>query len=281
VKPFDPRNPIAVAAHALPDLGRVAHRAGSLQQRDPHRLRSDGRGAGRHAVAAHNSFDEAIALPTPTSARIARNTQLILQHETGITKVVDPLAGSYYVESLTASLIAKRRKLIGEVEALGGMTSGRSRHAQDAHRGGGGAQAARIDRGEDVIVGVNKFQAKDASPIEIPMSTTTPCANGQVARLHKIRASRHERKCVRGAEGVGRGARNGTGNLLALSIEATRVRATVGEISSALKASMAATRPPSARSPASMPASGKAMGASSASAPTSPPSPRKRAAGRA
>ena len=109
-----------------------------------------------------NSFDEAIALPTLASARIARNTQLILQHETGVTKVVDPLAGSYYVEALTASLIAEARKLIDEVEALGGMTKAveagmpKLRIEEASAR-----RQARIDRGEEVVVGVNKFQPKE------------------------------------------------------------------------------------------------------------------------
>src|SRR6266481_4416610 len=115
-----------------------------------------------------NSFDEAIALPTPTSSRIARNTQLILQHETGVTKTVDPLAGSYYVESLTNSMIVEARKLIAEVEALGGMTKAveagmpKMRIEEASAR-----RQARIDRGEEVIVGVNKFQAKEEHPFDI------------------------------------------------------------------------------------------------------------------
>src|SRR5215470_9279065 len=183
-----------------------------------------------------NSFDEAIALPTVTSARIARNTQLILQHETGVTKVVDPLAGSYYVEALTSSLIAEARKLIAEVEALGGMTKAveagmpKLRIEEAAAR-----KQARIDRGEEVVVGVNKFQAKEEQPVEILEVDNDAVRNGQVARLQKIRASRDEPKCVAALKALGEAARNGTGNLLALSIEATRGRATVGEISSALE----------------------------------------------
>ncbi len=183
-----------------------------------------------------NSFDEAIALPTPTSARVARNTQLILQHETGVTRVVDPLAGSYYVEALTASLIAEARKLIGEVEALGGMTKAveagmpKLRIEEAAAR-----RQARIDRGEEVVVGVNKFQAKDEPAIEILDVDNDKVRELQVSRLHRIRASRDEKKCVAALKALGEAARNGTGNLLALSIEATRARATVGEISSALE----------------------------------------------
>src|SRR5436190_5458641 len=183
-----------------------------------------------------NSFDEAIALPTPTSARVARNTQLILQHETGVTKVVDPLAGSYYVESLTASLIAEARKLIAEVEALGGMTKAveagmpKMRIEEASAR-----RQARIDRGEEIVVGVNKFQPKEESPFDILDVDNEMVREQQVARLKKIRASRDEAKCVAALKALGEAARNGTGNLLALSIEATRARATVGEISSALE----------------------------------------------
>src|SRR6266446_2518738 len=115
-----------------------------------------------------NSFDEAIALPTPQSSRIARNTQLILQHETGVARVVDPLAGSYYVESLTNSMIVEARKLIAEVEALGGMTKAvdagmpKMRIEEASAR-----RQARIDRGEEVIVGVNKYQSNDATTVDI------------------------------------------------------------------------------------------------------------------
>jgi methylmalonyl-CoA mutase len=183
-----------------------------------------------------NSFDEAIALPTPTSARVARNTQLILQHETGVTNVIDPLAGSYYVESLTASLVAEARKLIAEVEALGGMTKAveagmpKMRIEEAAAR-----RQARIDRGEEIVVGVNKFQPKEESPFEILDVDNDKVREQQVARLQKIRASRDEAKCVAALKALGEAARNGTGNLLALAIEATRARATVGEISSALE----------------------------------------------
>jgi methylmalonyl-CoA mutase len=183
-----------------------------------------------------NSFDEAIALPTVASARIARNTQLILQHETGVTKVVDPLAGSYYVEALTSSLIAEARKLIDEVEALGGMTKAveagmpKLRIEEAAAR-----KQARVDRGEEVVVGVNKFQLKEEPAIEILDVDNDMVRESQVSRLNKIRASRDESKCVDALKALGDAARNGTGNLLTLSIEATRARATVGEISSALE----------------------------------------------
>jgi len=183
-----------------------------------------------------NSFDEAIALPTVQSARVARNTQLILQNETGVTKVVDPLAGSYYVESLTASLIAEARKLISEVEALGGMTKAveagmpKLRIEEAAAR-----KQARIDRGEEIVVGVNKFQLKEEDTIDIREIDNDAVRESQVTRLNTIRKTRDEQKCVAALKALGEAARNGTGNLLALSVEATRARATVGEISSALE----------------------------------------------
>jgi methylmalonyl-CoA mutase len=183
-----------------------------------------------------NSCDEAIALPTVQSARVARNTQLILQHETGVTRVVDPLAGSYYVESLTASLVAEARKLIGEVEALGGMTKAvetgmpKMRIEEASAR-----KQARIDRGEEIVVGVNKFQLEEEDAIDIREIDNDAVRESQVLRLNKIRASRDEQKCVAALKALGEAARNGTGNLLGLSIEATRARATVGEISSALE----------------------------------------------
>jgi methylmalonyl-CoA mutase len=183
-----------------------------------------------------NSFDEAIALPTPTSSRIARNTQLILQHETGVAKVVDPLAGSYYVEALTNSMIVEARKLIAEVEALGGMTKAvdagmpKMRIEEASAR-----RQARIDRGEEVIVGVNKYQPKDATTVDILDIDNDVVRESQLARLARIRASRDEARCHQSLKALGDAARDGTGNLLTLAIEATRARATVGEISSALE----------------------------------------------
>jgi methylmalonyl-CoA mutase len=185
-----------------------------------------------------NALDEAIALPTPFSARIARNTQLIIQEETGIPHVIDPLGGSYYVESLTASLAAEAMKLIEEVEAMGGMTKAvesgmpKLRIEESAAR-----RQARIDRGEDVIVGVNKYQsdgesAKDLHLLDID---NTRVRDAQIARLRKIRAGRDEGKCRAALDALTDAASTGQGNLLALSIDATRARATVGEISDALE----------------------------------------------
>jgi methylmalonyl-CoA mutase len=183
-----------------------------------------------------NSFDEALALPTPFSAHIARNTQLVLQEETGITKVVDPLAGSYYVESLTASLAAEARKLIDEVEALGGMTKAvesgmpKLRIEQSA-----ALRQARIDRGEEVIVGVNRFQREDEPEIEVLTIDNTAVREAQVKRLKEVRRTRDEAACRAALDALTKAAESKTGNLLELAVAAARARASVGEISDALE----------------------------------------------
>ncbi len=183
-----------------------------------------------------NSFDEALALPTPFSARIARNTQLILQEETGITKVVDPLAGSYYVESLTASIAAHARALIGEVEALGGMTKAvESGMPKLKIEESAALRQARIDRGEETIVGVNKYKVENPEKIDILDIDNTAVREAQVKRLKAVRAKRDEAKCRETLEALTRAASGGNGNLLELSIEAMRARATVGEVSDALE----------------------------------------------
>jgi methylmalonyl-CoA mutase len=182
-----------------------------------------------------NSFDEAIALPTEFSARIARNTQLILAEESGITRVVDPLGGSYYVEALTHSLAAHAWSLIEEVEALGGMTKAvesgmpKLRIEEAAAR-----RQARIDRGEDTIVGVNRYRLTDEPEVEVREIDNTAVREQQLARLAAVRAGRDEAACRAALDRLTDGAR-GDGNLLALSIEAARARATVGEISDALE----------------------------------------------
>jgi methylmalonyl-CoA mutase len=183
-----------------------------------------------------NSFDEALALPTEFSARIARNTQLVLQEETGITRVVDPLAGSYYVESLTAELARQARALIDEVEELGGMTRAveagmpKMRIEEASAR-----RQARIDRGEEVIVGVNKYRLAQEPPVEILDIDNTAVREAQVRRLAEVRAGRDGEACRRALEALTRAAGEDSGNLLALSIDAARARATVGEISDALE----------------------------------------------
>ncbi len=183
-----------------------------------------------------NSFDEALALPTKDSARIARNTQLILQQESGITKVVDPLAGSYYVESLTGSLSREALKLIREVEELGGMTKAvESGMPKLQIEQSAAARQARIDRGEEVIVGVNKYQLDDEPAVDILDIDHTAVANAQIARLSQVRSARDADKCASTLEALTASARSGEGNLLEFAIEAARERATVGEISDALE----------------------------------------------
>jgi methylmalonyl-CoA mutase len=182
-----------------------------------------------------NSFDEAIALPTEFSARIARNTQLILQEETGVTKVVDPLAGSYYVESLTNELIEQAWALIEEVEEMGGMTKAvesglpKLRIEESAAR-----RQAMIDKGDEVIVGVNKYRKDHEDPIDILDIDNAAVRDSQIARLEKIRASRDEAAVPGRAGRVERRAKEG-GNLLDAAVEAARARASVGEISMAME----------------------------------------------
>ncbi|AUC51979.1 methylmalonyl-CoA mutase [Sagittula sp. P11] len=182
-----------------------------------------------------NALDEAIALPTEFSARIARNTQLVLQEETGVTKVVDPLAGSYYVESLTNELAERAWALIEEVDEMGGMTraveSGmpKLRIEETAAR-----RQADIDRGTDVIVGVNKYRLEKEDDLDILDIDNAKVRESQVARLEKIRATRDEPACTAALDELTRRAKEG-GNLLDAAVEAARARATVGEISMAME----------------------------------------------
>ncbi len=182
-----------------------------------------------------NALDEAIALPTDFSARIARNTQLILQEETGVTKVVDPLAGSYYVEALTAELCDAAWALIEEVEAMGGMTKAvasgmpKLRIEETAAR-----RQAMIDRGEEVIVGVNKYRKDKEDPIDILDVDNMKVRAAQIARLETIRKTRDEAACAAALAELERRAREG-GNLLDGAVAAARARASVGEISMAME----------------------------------------------
>ncbi|MCA2009905.1 methylmalonyl-CoA mutase [Cereibacter sphaeroides] len=182
-----------------------------------------------------NALDEAIALPTEFSARIARNTQLILQEETGVTKVVDPLAGSYYVEKLTADLAEAAWKLIEEVEEMGGMTKAvasgmpKLRIEESAAK-----RQAQIDRGEEVIVGVNKYRLAKEDPIDILDIDNVKVRESQIARLTAMRASRDEAACMAALAELERRATEG-GNLLEGAVEAARARASVGEISMAME----------------------------------------------
>ncbi|QDI76296.1 MULTISPECIES: methylmalonyl-CoA mutase [Leisingera] len=183
-----------------------------------------------------NALDEAIALPTDFSARIARNTQLVLQEETGVTNVVDPLAGSYYIESLTNELVEKAWALMEEVEEMGGMTKAvesgmpKLRIEESAAR-----RQAMIDRGEEVVVGVNKYRKDKEDPIDILDVDNHAVRESQIARLETMRKTRDEAACQAALEELTRRAREGSGNLLEAAVEAARARASVGEISMAME----------------------------------------------
>ncbi|CUX46800.1 methylmalonyl-CoA mutase [Agrobacterium fabrum] len=183
-----------------------------------------------------NSFDEAIALPTEFSARIARNTQLILQHETGVTKVVDPLAGSYYVESLTDELAEKAWALIEEVETLGGMTKAVAdglpkRLIEEAAT----RRQAAVDKGEEVIVGVNRYRLETEEDIDVLDIDNAAVRAAQIRRIEDTRRRRDGKEATSALEALSEIARSGKGNILEAAVVASRARATVGEISDALR----------------------------------------------
>ncbi len=183
-----------------------------------------------------NALDEAVALPTDFSARIARNTQLILQEETGMTNVVDPLGGSYYVEALTKELADKAWALIEEVEAAGGMTDAVAKGIPKEHiERAAAARQARIDRGEDVIVGVNKYRPAQADEIDILDIDNAKVRADQIRRIERVRAERDE-KAAQAALGALRQGAAGDANLLGLCVEAARARCTLGEMSAAMEA---------------------------------------------
>jgi len=183
-----------------------------------------------------NALDEAIALPTDFSARIARNTQIFLQTETQITKTVDPWAGSYYVESLTNEIANKAWELIEEVEELGGMTKAieagipKLRIEEAAAR-----KQARIDSGQDIIVGVNKYRLAKEDPLQILDVDNQKVRTSQIERLNRIKATRDTKKVEKALADITQCAKTGEGNLLALAVEAARHRATLGEISTAME----------------------------------------------
>ena len=182
-----------------------------------------------------NSFDEALALPTPFSAEIARNTQLVLREETGLTKVVDPLAGSYYVESLTASIIKESRKLIDEVEELGGMTKAVQAGVPKLRIEESAAiRQARIEKKEEVIVGVNNYFSSNEQIVDILSIDNQDVREQQLNKLKIIKESRDENMCQQTLENIESTAQNG-GNLLEVAIQAAKARATVGEISQAME----------------------------------------------
>jgi len=234
---FDPQDPMSSALRTHCQTSGV-----SLTEQSPHnniiRTTIEALAAvlGGTQSLHTNSFDEALALPTPFSMGIARNTQLILAEESGIPHVIDPLGGSYYVESLTHAIAVEAMKLIDEVERLGGMTraveSGmpKLRIEESAAR-----RQAAIDRGEEVIVGVNKYKSDDAAVVDILDVDNEAVRTSQIARLDRIRQTRDKGRLQAALDALTEAARSGEGNLLALSIEATRARATVGEISDALE----------------------------------------------
>ncbi|CAM2007012.1 methylmalonyl-CoA mutase [Acanthopleuribacter pedis] len=183
-----------------------------------------------------NALDEAVALPTDFSARIARNTQLIIQEESNITKVVDPWAGSYMMESLTQGLIEKAQAIIDEIEAHGGMTKAieagiPQRYIEESSA----RRQARIDRGDEVIVGVNKYKLAEEEELDILEIDNTVVREAQLTRLKKLRENRDADKVAAALAALTQAAESGEGNLLALAVQATRDRATIGEISDALE----------------------------------------------
>ncbi len=182
-----------------------------------------------------NSFDEALGLPTDFSARIARNTQLILAEESGVTRTVDPLAGSYFVESLTAELADRARAIIAEVEELGGMTAAIASGMPKLRIEEAAAKRqARVDRGEETVVGVNRYRADVVEQVDVLDIDNTAVREAQIRRLEQVRSTRDEAAC-RAALAALTEAAKGTGNLLAATVDAARARATVGEMSLALE----------------------------------------------
>ena len=238
VKQFQPKNKKSMA------LRTHCQTSGwSLTEQDPFNnvartcIEAMAAGLG-HTQSLHtNALDEAIALPTDFSARIARNTQIYLQEETGITKVVDPGAGSYYVETLTHELAQKAWKLIEEVEELGGMAKAiesgipKMRIEEAAAR-----KQARIDSRKDVIVGVNKYRLEKEDPIDILEVDNTVVRKAQIERLNRIKKERDDAQVSKCLNALTEAAKSGSGNLLELAVNAARYRATLGEISDALEA---------------------------------------------
>ncbi|MTI22991.1 methylmalonyl-CoA mutase [Fulvivirga sp. RKSG066] len=239
VEQFNPKNPKSLA------LRTHCQTSGwSLTEQDPYnnvtRTCIEAMAAAMgHTQSLHtNALDEAIALPTDFSARIARNTQIYLQKETDITKVVDPWGGSYYVEQLTADLVDKAWTLIEEVEELGGMAKAiesgvpKMRIEEAAAR-----KQARIDSGKDVIVGVNRYTIDEDPDFDIREVDNTKVRNEQITRLEKLRAERNEAETQEALDKISRCAETGEGNLLELSVDAARKRASLGEISDAMEKS--------------------------------------------
>ena len=235
VSEFNPTNPRSTILRT-----HVQTSGWSLTQQDPYNniirttLEALAAALGGTQSLHTNSFDEAVSLPTPLSARIARNTQIIIQEESQICHVVDPLGGSYYVEALTASIIREAQKIIDEIEQLGGMASAietgmpKMRIEESAAR-----RQARIDLGKDTIVGVNKYKVNDEMPIDV-LDVPASVRDEQISRLKQIKSGRDNPAVQKALEKITSIAKEG-GNLLAASIDAVRLRATVGEVSDAVE----------------------------------------------
>jgi methylmalonyl-CoA mutase len=237
IAPFKPKNPKSMALRAHSQTS-----GWSLTEQDPFNnvtrtcVEAMAAAFGQTQSLHTNSLDEAIALPTDFSARIARNTQLFLQEETGICKVIDPWGGSYYVEALTQALMKRAWSHIQEVEALGGMAKAietglpKLRIEEAAAR-----RQARIDSGRESIIGVNLFRLEKAEKLEVREVDNTAVRQSQIERLQKLKAERDKVKVQAALDDLTDAAKTGTGNFLALAVDAARVRATLGEISFALE----------------------------------------------
>jgi len=235
IKPFNPKNPKSTMLRT-----HVQTSGWSLTEQDPYNniirttLEALAAVLGGTQSLHTNSFDEAVGLPTDFSARIARNTQIIIQEESQVCHTVDPLGGSYYIEALTDGIIKEARKIIDEVEELGGMAKAietgmpKLRVEESAAR-----KQARIDQGLDVIVGVNKYKIDEKTPMDV-LEVSEQVREEQVARINQLKADRDEAAVRSALNGVTQAAETG-GNLLAASIEAVRARATVGEVSDAME----------------------------------------------
>lgn len=237
MEPFNPKKPLSLALRTHCQTSGV-----SLTAQDPYNniirttIEAIAATLGGTQSLHTNAFDEALALPTPFSAAIARNTQLILQEETNITKVIDPLGGSYYLEALTHSLVKEASDLMKEVEEMGGMVKAieqglpKRRIEESAAR-----RQARIDQEKDIIVGVNKYISPAKSEVDLLVIDNEEVKAKQLARLAILKKTRDEKKLKQSLEALKQGAAGNDANLLALSIDAMRARATLGEVTSALE----------------------------------------------
>ena len=239
IKEFSPKNPMSCALRTHCQTSGV-----SLTEQDAYNnivrttVEAMAGALGGTQSLHTNSFDEAVGLPTPFSARVARNTQLILQEEAGLTDVIDPLGGSYFIESLTASMVEHAGELIAEIEKAGGMTQAVAAGIPKLRiEEAAASRQARIERGEQVVVGVNKYRPDKDTALDILKIDNAEVLSAQVERLAKVKRQRNGEKCKVSLEKLTSAANSGDGNLLELSIAAMKSRATVGEVSMALEKS--------------------------------------------